>query len=43
MVIGDPGNETTLTHLIQMYNIVPNRTVAEVMNIQGELLCYDYD
>jgi len=43
MVIGDPGNTTTLNHLIQMYGIIPNSTIAEVMNIQGGVLCYDYD
>jgi len=42
-VLGDPGNTTTLSHLIQMYGIVPNQTVGDVMNTQGTLLCYEYD
>jgi len=42
-VIGDPGKEVTLDHLLEMYGIVPNQTVAEVMDIQGGVLCYAYD
>ncbi|CAI4212657.1 unnamed protein product [Parascedosporium putredinis] len=40
-IIGDPGNETTLTHLLEMYGVVEDRTIAEVMDIAE--LCYEYD
>ena len=43
MIIGDAGSQVTLTHLIEMYGMVPNQTVAEVMDIQGKVLCYGYD
>ncbi|KAF2270326.1 Di-copper centre-containing protein [Lojkania enalia] len=39
---GDPGNETTLGHVLTMYGVVPNRTIAEVMDIRCGLLCYEY-
>jgi tyrosinase len=39
---GDPGNETTLGHVLTVYGIVPNVTIKDVMNIQGETLCYEY-
>jgi tyrosinase len=41
MVVGDPGDETTLDHVINMYGVVPNRTIGEVMDIRG-FLCYEY-
>lgn len=39
---GDPGTETTLTHVLNMYGNGPNRTVAEVMDIGNDILCYEY-
>ena len=39
---GDPGNVTTLNHELNMYGIVANVTIAEVMDIRNELLCYEY-
>jgi len=43
IVLGDPGNTTTLNQVLQMYGVIPNSTIAEVMNIQGGTLCYEYD
>lgn len=39
---GDAGNTTTLNHTLWMMNIVPNATIAEVMDLRGELICADY-
>ena len=41
-VVGDPGNTTTLTHLVYLYGLVQNRTVGELMDTRG-FLCYEYD
>ncbi|KAK4226567.1 hypothetical protein QBC38DRAFT_480102 [Podospora fimiseda] len=43
VVVGDPGNTTTLNQVLQMYGIIPNSTIADVMDIQGGTLCYEYD
>ncbi|KAK4444129.1 hypothetical protein QBC34DRAFT_309592 [Podospora aff. communis PSN243] len=42
LVVGDPGNTTTLSHLLYLYGIIENRTIAEVMDTKGAL-CYVYD
>ena len=42
LVVGDPGNTTTLGHLLYLYGMTENRTVAEVMDTRG-VLCYEYD
>ncbi|KAL1836325.1 hypothetical protein VTJ49DRAFT_5309 [Mycothermus thermophilus] len=39
---GDPGNVTTLTHILKMYGVVPDATIADVMDVRGSLLCYEY-
>ncbi|KAK0617462.1 hypothetical protein B0T14DRAFT_484352 [Immersiella caudata] len=40
---GDPGNITTLNHVLNMGGIIPNATIAGVMDIRGSgLLCYEY-
>lgn len=39
---GDPGNVTTLQHVLNMYGNGPNRTIADVMDIRGDILCYEY-
>ncbi|SPO07087.1 uncharacterized protein DNG_09781 [Cephalotrichum gorgonifer] len=39
---GDPGDETTLDHILNMFGIIPNATIGEVMDIAGGLLCYEY-
>jgi len=39
---GDPGNITTLGHVLSMYGNGPNKTIADVMDIQGSFLCYEY-
>jgi hypothetical protein len=33
---------TTLNHTLSVLEVVLNRTVADVMNIQGGFLCYEY-
>lgn len=42
VVYGDPGNVTTLDHVLDMMGIIPNATIGEVMDIAGGLLCYEY-
>lgn len=39
---GDPGNQTTLNHVLWTMGIMPNHTIAEVMDLQGSLICADY-
>ncbi|KAG7150835.1 hypothetical protein HYQ46_000205 [Verticillium longisporum] len=39
---GDSGCGTTLQHNLEMYGIVENRSVGDMMDIQGEHLCYEY-
>ena len=41
-VEGDPGDETTLNHIISMYGVVENMKIADVMDIKGDALCYEY-
>lgn len=39
---GDAGNITTLAHILNMYGVIPDATIADVMDIGGALLCYEY-
>ncbi|KAK4112247.1 Di-copper centre-containing protein [Canariomyces notabilis] len=39
---GDPGRVTTMGHVLNMYGNGPNKTIADVMDIQGDFLCYEY-
>ncbi|KAF6813124.1 amino acid transporter [Colletotrichum sojae] len=39
---GNPGNVTTLNHVLWMGGIMPNRTIAEVMELRGEVNCAEY-
>ncbi|KAJ4287542.1 hypothetical protein N0V90_012245 [Kalmusia sp. IMI 367209] len=39
---GDPGEVTTLGHVLTLFGLVPNVTIADVMDVQGGLLCYEY-
>lgn len=39
---GDPGTTTTLTHVLDMKGNSPNKTIADVMDIAGNFLCYEY-
>lgn len=39
---GDPGNVTTLTHVLGTLGLLPNITISDVMDIQGGYLCYEY-
>jgi hypothetical protein len=39
---GDPGNETTLNHVLDVKGVIPNRTIAEMMDIRKMPLCYEY-
>ncbi|KAI0163486.1 amino acid transporter [Pestalotiopsis sp. NC0098] len=39
---GDAGNDTTLNHVLWMANIIPNVTIAEVMDLNGDMICAEY-
>lgn len=39
---GDPGNVTTLTHVLDMLGVIPSATVWDVMDIAGGWFCYEY-
>ncbi|KAG5305058.1 tyrosinase [Histoplasma capsulatum G186AR] len=39
---GDPGDTTTLNHVLFMFGIMENKIIADVMNIHGSFLCYEY-
>jgi len=39
---GDPGNTTTLSHVLDMLGVIPSATIRDVMDIGGDLLCYEY-
>jgi tyrosinase len=39
---GDPKNVTTLGHVITVYGIAKNVTIGDVMDVKGDLLCYEY-
>ncbi|KAF8853844.1 hypothetical protein BDZ45DRAFT_657373 [Acephala macrosclerotiorum] len=34
---------TTLSYVMSMYDIIPNVTVEQVMNVQGGYLCYEFE
>lgn len=36
------GNVTTFNHTLTVLGLVPNATVADVMDIGAGLLCYEY-
>lgn len=44
-VTESPGGfvEMTIDYEMNMFDIVPNVTIADVVNIQGGYLCYDYE
>jgi tyrosinase len=39
---GDPGDVTTLGHVLTMFGLVPNTTVGEIMDTKKATLCYEY-
>ncbi|KAH0430728.1 amino acid transporter [Colletotrichum camelliae] len=39
---GDSGNETTLNHNLWMVGIMPNATIAEVMDLGSDVMCAEY-
>lgn len=39
---GDPSNVTTLSHVLSMVGLVPNATIAEVMDLHNDLNCATY-
>ena len=39
---GDNGPTLTLNHIMSSLGIIPNATVADVMDIKGGYLCYEY-
>lgn len=38
----DNGNITTLNHTLWMAGLVPNVTIADVMDLGGDLICAEY-
>ncbi|CAJ2507370.1 Uu.00g085560.m01.CDS01 [Anthostomella pinea] len=41
--MGDPGSEVTLTHQLTSYGILPDLTIADIMDTKNSYLCYAYD
>ncbi|VUC32084.1 unnamed protein product [Clonostachys rosea] len=39
---GDPGNITTLSHVLSSLGVVPDVTILDVMDIGSDYLCYEY-
>lgn len=39
---GDNGNVTTLNHVLWMTGLADNVTIAEVMDINSDLICAEY-
>jgi tyrosinase len=39
---GDNGNVTTLNHVLWMSGLEVNVTIADVMNLNGPTICYEY-
>ncbi|KAI9170684.1 Tyrosinase P [Paramyrothecium foliicola] len=39
---GDDGNITTLNHNLWMAGLISNHTIAEVMDLNGEVICAEY-
>jgi tyrosinase len=39
---GDPSNVTTLNHNLWMVGLIANHTIADVMDLHGEVICADY-
>lgn len=39
---GDDGNVTTLNHTLWMAGVIPNATIADVMDLGGDLICAEY-
>ncbi|KAL2172359.1 hypothetical protein VTG60DRAFT_6198 [Thermothelomyces hinnuleus] len=39
---GDGGPDLTLNHVMSSLGIIPNATVADVMDARGGFLCYEY-
>lgn len=39
---GDPGDVTTLNHVLKMFGLVPDALIRDVMDIAGGTLCYEY-
>jgi tyrosinase len=39
---GDPGNVTTLDHILWMSDLAPNVTIADVMDVGGNVICGEY-
>lgn len=43
VIAGDPGNVTTMGHVLDMLGVVPSATIADVMDTVGGILCYEYE
>lgn len=40
--MGDAYNTTTLAHNLWMVGLIPNATIADVMDLGGEFICAEY-
>ena len=40
---GDPGNDTTLNHVLSSLGIAEEVAVGDVMDIRDDYLCYEYE
>lgn len=41
--LGDNGPNMTLNHSLSSLGIIPNATVADIMDTKGGYLCYEYE
>jgi tyrosinase len=41
--LGDNGPNMTLNHSLSSLGIIPNVTVADIMDTKGGYLCYEYE
>lgn len=39
---GDPANVTTMNHVLWVVDLLPNVTVADVMDLRGNVICAEY-
>jgi tyrosinase len=39
---GDPGNVTTLSHVLWMVGMISNVTISDVMDIRSATICAEY-
>lgn len=39
---GDPANVTTMSHILWMAELIPNKTIADVMDLGSAVSCAEY-